>query len=92
MATQNKQIELIELGLTSYKRALAIQEDLFNKIILVKRANRQNTIQESTKNYLLWVEHSPVFTIGKSGKKEHLLFDKEDLKQKEIEFYYKSLY
>tara|TARA_B110000027_G_scaffold1693_1_gene1483 strand:- start:3393 stop:4109 length:717 start_codon:yes stop_codon:yes gene_type:complete len=87
MATQNKQIELIELGLTSYKRALAIQEDLFNKIILVKRANRQNTIQESTKNYLLWVEHSPVFTIGKSGKKEHLLFDKEDLKQKEIEFY-----
>ena len=43
MATQNKQIELIELGLTSYKRALAIQEDLFNKIILVKRANRQNT-------------------------------------------------
>tara|TARA_B110000483_G_scaffold103862_1_gene126696 strand:+ start:3785 stop:4501 length:717 start_codon:yes stop_codon:yes gene_type:complete len=87
MATQNKQIELIELGLTSYKRALAIQEDLFNKIILVKRANRQNTIQESTKNYLLWVEHSPVFTIGKSGKKEHLLLDKEDLKQKEIEFY-----
>lgn len=87
MATQNKQIELIELGLTSYKRALAIQEDLFNKIILVKRANRQNTIQESTKNYLLWVEHSPVFTIGKSGKQEHLLFDKEDLKQKEIEFY-----
>ena len=87
MATQNKQIELIELGLTSYKRALAIQEDLFNKIILVKRANRQNTIQESTKNYLLWVEHSPVFTIGKSGKQEHLLLDKEDLKQKEIEFY-----
>ena len=39
------------------------------------------------KNYLLWVEHSPVFTIGKSGKQEHLLFDKEDLKQKEIEFY-----
>jgi lipoyl(octanoyl) transferase len=28
-----------------------------------------------------------VFTIGKSGKQEHLLFDKEDLKQKEIEFY-----
>ena len=87
MATQNKQIELIELGLISYKKALAIQEDLFNKIILVKRANRQNTIQKSTKNYLLWVEHSPVFTIGKSGKQEHLLFDKEDLKQKEIEFY-----
>jgi len=87
MATQNKQVELIKLRLTSYKRALAIQEDLFNKIILVKRANRQNTIQESTKNYLLWVEHSPVFTIGKSGKQEHLLLDKEDLKQKEIEFY-----
>jgi lipoyl(octanoyl) transferase len=66
---------------------LKIQEDLFNQIIAVKRANRQNDIQEPTKNYLLWVEHTPVFTLGKSGKEEHLLLDKERLKEKEIEFY-----
>ena len=66
---------------------MKIQEDFFNQIIAVKRANRQNDIQEPTKNYLLWVEHPPVFTLGKSGKEEHLLLDKERLKEKEIEFY-----
>ena len=66
---------------------MKIQEDLFNQIIAVKWANRQNDIQEPTKNYLLWVEHTPVFTLGKSGKEEHLLLDKERLKEKEIEFY-----
>ena len=87
MEIQNKQVQLIELGRTSYQEALKIQEDLFNQIIAVKRANRQNDIQEPTKNYLLWVEHTPVFTLGKSGKEEHLLLDKERLKEKEIEFY-----
>ena len=87
MEIKNKQVQLIELGRTPYQEALKIQEDLFNQIIAVKRANRQNDIQEPTKNYLLWVEHTPVFTLGKSGKEEHLLLDKERLKEKEIEFY-----
>ena len=87
MEIKNKQVQLIELGRTPYLEALKIQEDLFNQIIAVKRANRQNDIQEPTKNYLLWVEHTPVFTLGKSGKEEHLLLDKERLKEKEIEFY-----
>ena len=87
MEIQNKQVQLIELGRTPYQEALKIQEDLFNQIIAVKRANRQNDIQEPTKNYLLWVEHTPVFTLGKSGKEEHLLLDKERLKEREIEFY-----
>lgn len=87
MEIQNKQVQLIELGRTPYQEALKIQEDLFNQIIAVKRSNRQKDIQEPTKNYLLWVEHTPVFTLGKSGKEEHLLLDKERLKEKEIEFY-----
>ena len=87
MEIQNKQVQLIELGRTPYQEASKIQEDFFNQIIAVKRANRQNDIQEPTKNYLLWVEHPPVFTLGKSGKEEHLLLDKERLKEKEIEFY-----
>lgn len=87
MEIQNKQVQLKELGRTPYQEALKIQEDLFNQIIAVKRANRQNDIHEPTKNYLLWVEHTPVFTLGKSGKKEHLLLDKERLKEREIEFY-----
>jgi lipoyl(octanoyl) transferase len=35
----------------------------------------------------LWVEHPAVFTLGKSGKMEHLLIDQKTLHQKGIEFY-----
>ncbi|MDG1342289.1 MAG: lipoyl(octanoyl) transferase LipB [Flavobacteriaceae bacterium] len=87
MAPQNKQIELIELGNTPYQKALEIQETLFNQIITVKRANRQNEIPALTKNYFLWVEHTPVFTLGKSGKQEHLLLNEDGLKKKGVEFF-----
>jgi lipoyl(octanoyl) transferase len=40
-----------------------------------------------TPNYLFWVEHPPVFTIGKSGKMEHLLLQENQLKTKGITFY-----
>jgi hypothetical protein len=49
MATQNKQIQIIELGETPYEKALNIQEDLFNKVIAVKRANRQNEVHQGNK-------------------------------------------
>jgi lipoyl(octanoyl) transferase len=87
MINQNKQIKLIELGMTSYQKALEVQEELFNQIIAVKRANRRIEIEQLTKNYLLWVEHPPVFTLGKSGKQEHLLINEKDLKEREIEFH-----
>ena len=87
MAPQNKQIELIELGNTPYQKALEIQETLFNQIITVKRANRQNEIPALTKNYFQWVEHPPVFTLGKSGKQEHLLLNEDGLKKKGVEFF-----
>ena len=87
MSPQNKQIALIELGNTPYQKALEIQETLFNQIITVKRANRQNEIPALTKNYFLWVEHPPVFTLGKSGKQEHLLLNEDGLKKKGVEFF-----
>ena len=36
---------------------------------------------------MLWVEHAAVFTLGKSGKSEHLLLDQQGLKEKGIEFF-----
>ena len=87
MTQKNKTIQLIELGLKSYQEALAVQEKLFNQTIAIKRANRNQQQQTQTENYLLWVEHTPVITLGKSGKQEHLLLDEQQLKKKEIDFY-----
>jgi len=40
-----------------------------------------------TKNYLLFVEHPPVFTLGKNGNIGNVLLSEERLKQMGIEFY-----
>ena len=87
MNIKNKKVAVIDLGYSPYKEALTIQEKLFNQIISVKRKNRANGTHESTNNYLLWVEHTPVFTLGKSGKIEHLLLDQKGLEEKEIEYF-----
>ena len=87
MNIKNKKVAVIDLGHSPYNEALTIQEKLFNHIISLKRKNRTNGKHQLTNNYLLWVEHAPVFTLGKSGKSEHLLLDKKGLKEKGIEYF-----
>ena len=87
MNIKNKKVAVIDLGHSPYKEALTIQEKLFNRIISLKRKNRAKGKHQLTNNYLLWVEHAPVFTLGKSGKSEHLLLDKNGLKEKGIEYF-----
>ncbi len=41
----------------------------------------------TTKHYLLFCEHPAVYTLGKSGKKEHVLMSDEELEENNIEFY-----
>ena len=43
--------------------------------------------KSNTKNYLILTEHNPVFTIGKSGDISNLLLNKNQLKEKKIDFY-----
>lgn len=71
----------------SYKNCWTYQEELFQGIIDQKRANRNTNIYQETKNYLLFVEHPPVFTLGKSGNMDNLLLDKARLAKEGIEFY-----
>jgi lipoyl(octanoyl) transferase len=40
-----------------------------------------------TRNFLMFVEHPPVYTLGKSGKIEHVLIDEAERKERGIEFY-----
>lgn len=84
---KNKTIKIIDLGHKSYSESFEVQENYFNGTISLKRSNRKTDNPQPTHNYLLWVEHPPVFTLGKSGKMEHLLVDKEALAEKGIEFY-----
>ena len=87
MTKKNKAIRIIELGVKSYNESLKIQEELFQKTIELKSVNRKEDTQIPTQNYLLWVEHNPVITLGKSGKIKNLLLGEKQLKEKGIEYY-----
>ena len=87
MTKKNKAIRIIELGVKSYNDSLKIQEELFQKTIELKSVNRKEDTKIPTQNYLLWVEHTPVITLGKSGKIKNLLLGEKQLKEKGIEYY-----
>ena len=76
------QIILQDLGLQSYKKIWNYQEDLLQQKIKAKQSS-------STQNdYLLFVEHNPVFTLGKNGKENNLLVNENFLAQKGIEYFH----
>ena len=81
--TQNKKTEFRELGLMDYEPAFNYQETLMKSIINLKLKNRDRTdgIYEETPNYLLFVEHPHVYTLGKSGHEENMLANTEKLKE-----------
>ena len=83
----NKKITLIDWGLKDYKEAWEAQEALFQATIDQKTANRSAENPSTNPNYLIFVEHPHVLTLGKSGVMEHLLMSEEFLRAKHISFY-----
>ena len=84
---KNKKIILKDIGRTSFSDAWKFQEDVFQKIIDQKVHNRALEKKIETNNYLIFTEHNPVYTIGKSGDMSNLLLSENQLKDKEIEFF-----
>jgi lipoyl(octanoyl) transferase len=66
-----------------YKAAWDLQEALFGATVARKTANRDLAPEDrvETENHLLFVEHPHVYTLGKSGKAEHLLADERELNE-----------
>jgi lipoyl(octanoyl) transferase len=50
-------------------------------------SDRASTNQPSTKHYLLFVEHPPVYTLGKSGHIENVLIDETQMKERGMQFF-----
>ena len=69
-----------ELGLMPYREAWALQERLHEE---VKAAKFQGV---DTVNYLLFVEHPHVYTLGKSGDEANMLISAIQLQAKHAEF------
>jgi lipoyl(octanoyl) transferase len=85
-----------DLGIIDYKKAWDYQELLLNQNVQIKSAMRNAQLvnepetQNSklqTQNFFLLCEHPPVYTLGKSGKAEHVLISDDELAEKNISYF-----
>jgi lipoyl(octanoyl) transferase len=86
---KNKKVEFRDLGQMDYKACWDYQEKLFEQILQIKISNRNLPAEEQqpTPNYLLFVEHPHVYTLGKSGDENHLLISRAELENKQATYY-----
>ncbi|WP_214072103.1 lipoyl(octanoyl) transferase LipB [Mucilaginibacter sp. dw_454] len=95
---KNKKVQVQDWGLIDYKEAWAKQEALFNASIALKMEIRNRELQVAagdhqseeiiTPNYLVFCEHPHVYTLGNSGKPEHLLLDEKGLEENHATYYH----
>jgi lipoyl(octanoyl) transferase len=79
-----------DLGRTRYQAAWDEQTRLHEQLKATKRANRdrpEGTPPTPQQHYLLFCEHPHVYTLGKSGSKDHLLLSEQQLSERDIDFY-----
>ncbi|MDX1939397.1 MAG: lipoyl(octanoyl) transferase LipB [Saprospiraceae bacterium] len=80
-----------DLGLIRFSDAWAYQEQRLRTLVETKLQNRalqkEGKIISAQQHYLLFCEHSPVFTLGKSGSTDNLLLSTEALENKGFEFF-----
>lgn len=83
-----------DLGLMEYQQAWDLQESLLARNVAAKAAlhaengqDRNGPAIADTRHYFLLTEHPPVYTLGKSGKKEHVLINEEERARRQIAFF-----
>lgn len=86
-------VEFSDLGLMAYQEAWDHQEMLLQQNLKVKSAKQSGEDEvagntSSTVNYLLFVEHPPVYTLGKSGHLANVLINEEERERRGIQFFH----
>ena len=77
---EKKKTVFADLGQKGYREVWELQERLLEKVKAEKAGNK---IPE---NHLLFVEHDPVYTLGKSGNEANMLISAIQLRAKHAEF------
>ena len=92
-----QEVILEDMGVMDYQAAWDYQETLLQRNIQLKAASRalqaaangeaSTPEPSSTVNYLLLLEHPPVYTLGKSGHEENILISQEQMSRQGIEYF-----
>lgn len=96
---QKEKIIFKDLGLMDYQSAWDYQEKLLQENVKIKSAvfnkHLADSIQQSTvinhqpptNHHLLFVEHLPVYTLGKSGNENNVLINEQEREEKGIQYF-----
>ena len=96
-----EQVIFRDLGVMDYKTAWDYQEELLRENVrrkseiiyqilqggVTQSDLRPQTSDLDTQHYLLFVEHPPVYTLGKSGNIENVLLGEKEMEEKGIQFF-----
>ncbi len=72
-----------------YQSAWTLQERLLQENVLLKTAHKDAAATQPppTKHHLLFVEHPPVYTLGKSGHEENILISESERLRRNIAYF-----
>ncbi len=86
-----KKVQFTDLGRMAFAEAWQLQTELHQALIhkkLVEREMRKEGLPvDPPLHHLLFCEHDPVFTLGKSGSSQHLLLSESSLKREGFSFF-----
>jgi lipoyl(octanoyl) transferase len=97
---QKQPVVFMDLGNMDYKTAWDLQERLLQQNVKIKSkglSSESENIPDTrhptpdsahTTHYLFFVEHPPVYTLGKSGKIENVIIGEEERAKEGIEFFH----
>jgi lipoyl(octanoyl) transferase len=83
------QVHFIDWGLIPYQQAWDQQEAIFKIAADLKFERRLSGAvdEKPIEQHLIFCEHPPVYTLGKSGKIENLLLNQEELEAVNAQFF-----
>jgi lipoyl(octanoyl) transferase len=83
------QVHFMDWGLVPYQQAWDQQESIFKVAADLKFERRLSGAvdEKPIEHHLIFCEHPPVYTLGKSGKIENLLLNQEELEVVHAQFF-----
>jgi len=86
-----EKVKYKDIGLMDYKEAWDYQTRVHNVIKDKKLKNRslarEDIAQLDRNHHLIFCQHHPVYTLGKSGSADHLLLNNIELEEKGFSYY-----
>lgn len=72
---------------TAWDLQTSLHRELVDRKVSNRRGSKEGQTPEAIHHYLMFVEHPPVYTLGKSGSLDNLLLSEEELSANGFDFY-----